>query len=100
MWLRWAAAHWAARKIAGFSRTPAIPSCTCGVTPGPCSSASRPIRDPRPPDPHLTALGGGIEEIEHLLSQREPIYRQTMSAELDVTDLTPDQAVASILQLL
>jgi shikimate kinase len=39
--------------------------------------------------PNLTSLGGGIEEIQSLLRQREPIYRAAMSAELDVTHLTP-----------
>lgn len=50
--------------------------------------------------PNLTALGGGIEEIKHMLSQREPIYRQVMSAELDVTHLTPEEAVVYIVRLL
>jgi shikimate kinase len=39
--------------------------------------------------PNLTGLGGEIEEIQSLLRQREPIYRAAMSAELDVTHLTP-----------
>jgi shikimate kinase len=39
--------------------------------------------------PNLTNLGGKIEEIRALLRQREPIYRAAMSAELDVTHLTP-----------
>ncbi|MGA3067005.1 MAG: shikimate kinase [Tepidisphaeraceae bacterium] len=46
--------------------------------------------------PNLTHLGGGIEEIERLLSQREPIYRLVASAELDVTELTPQQAALQI----
>lgn len=49
--------------------------------------------------PNLTSLGGGIEEIRTLLSQREPIYRSAMTAELDVTHLTPDEAVVRILRL-
>ncbi|MGD0388055.1 MAG: shikimate kinase [Tepidisphaeraceae bacterium] len=39
--------------------------------------------------PNLTNLGGEIEEIQALVRQREPIYRAAMSAELDVTHLTP-----------
>ena len=50
--------------------------------------------------PSLTDLGGGIEEIQKLLSQREPIYRLVMTAELDVTALTPEQAVSQIAQML
>ena len=49
--------------------------------------------------PHLTDLGGGIEEIERLLSQREPIYRVVMSDEVDVTNLTPQQAAERIVEL-
>jgi shikimate kinase len=50
--------------------------------------------------PNLTDLGGGIEEIEHLISVREPVYRQSMHAELDVTHLTPEEAVVYIVKLL
>ena len=50
--------------------------------------------------PNLTRLGGGLEEIELLLSQREPVYRQVMHAELDVTNLTTDEAVVYIVKLL
>jgi shikimate kinase len=50
--------------------------------------------------PNLTSLGGGIEEIQTLLSQREPMYESAMTHKLDVTHLTPDEAVARILQLL
>jgi shikimate kinase len=50
--------------------------------------------------PNLTALGGGIEEIRQVLGQREPVYRESMHAELDVTNLTPDEAVVYIVKLL
>jgi shikimate kinase len=50
--------------------------------------------------PALTSLGGGVEEIRKLLTDREPIYRQAMTAELDVTHLTPDEAVVYIVRLL
>jgi len=50
--------------------------------------------------PNLTTLGGGVEEISKVLAEREPIYRQAMHAELDVTNLTPDEAVVYIVRLL
>ena len=50
--------------------------------------------------PSLTQLGGGIEEITHLLAQREPLYREIMTAELDVTHLTPEEAVVYIARLI
>jgi shikimate kinase len=50
--------------------------------------------------PALTPLGGSLEEIRTVLSQREPIYRAAMNAELDVTHLTPDEAVIYIVRLL
>ena len=50
--------------------------------------------------PNLTHLGGGVEEIRKLLVEREPIYRQAMTAELDVSNLTPEEAVVYIVRLL
>ena len=50
--------------------------------------------------PSLTSLGGGIEEISKVLADREPIYRQMMDAELEVTYLTPDEAMVYIVRLL
>ncbi|MGB7158450.1 MAG: shikimate kinase [Tepidisphaeraceae bacterium] len=50
--------------------------------------------------PALTPLGGGPEEIRKLMAEREPIYRQAMTAELDVTNLTPEEAVVYIVRLL
>ena len=50
--------------------------------------------------PNLTGLGGGIEEIEKGLAEREPLYRQAMTAELDVTHLTPEESVVYIVRLL
>jgi shikimate kinase len=49
--------------------------------------------------PHLTPLGGGIEEVQKMLAEREPLYRQTMHAELDITHLTPEDAVVYIVRL-
>ncbi len=58
--------------------------------------------DPQTQDarPNLTSLGGGIEEIEMMLQRREPLYRAAMSAELDVTHLSPDEAVVYIVRLM
>jgi shikimate kinase len=50
--------------------------------------------------PPLTHLGGSVEEIRKLLAEREPIYRQAMTAELEVTNLTPEEAVVYIVRLL
>lgn len=50
--------------------------------------------------PDLTELGGGIEEVRRLITEREPIYRSVMTAELDVTHLSPQDAVVYITRLL
>lgn len=50
--------------------------------------------------PSLTHLGGSVEEIEKLLAEREPLYRAVMTAELDVTNLTPEEAVVYIARLI
>jgi shikimate kinase len=50
--------------------------------------------------PHLTGLGGGIEEIRTLLAAREPLYRQVMSFELDVTNLSPEEACVHITRVM
>ena len=50
--------------------------------------------------PDLTELGGGIEEIRKVLAEREPIYRSMMTAELDVTHLTPQDAVVYITRMM
>jgi shikimate kinase len=58
--------------------------------------------DPKSGDtrPSLTSLGGGIEEIKLKLAQRDPIYRQVMTSELDVTNLTPEDAVVYIVRMM
>jgi hypothetical protein len=43
---------------------------------------------------------GGLEEIKKVLAEREPIYRSEMTAELDVTHLTPEDACVYIVRLL
>jgi shikimate kinase len=64
--------------------------------------AKRILADPETPAlrPHLTALGGGVEEISKVLADREPIYRQMMDAELEVTYLDPADAIVYIVRLM
>jgi shikimate kinase len=64
--------------------------------------AKRILADPETPAlrPHLTALGGGVEEISKVLAEREPIYRQMADAELEVTYLEPAEAIVYIVRLM
>lgn len=50
--------------------------------------------------PGLTPHGGGIDEVRKLLVEREPIYRSVMTGELDVTHLSPQDAVVYVTRLL
>ena len=50
--------------------------------------------------PNLTELGGGVDEIRKMVAERQPLYRAAMTAELDVTHLTPEDAVVYIVRLL
>lgn len=50
--------------------------------------------------PSLTPLGGTLEEVEKVLGAREPLYREMMTAELDVTNLSVEEAVVYIVRLL
>ena len=49
--------------------------------------------------PNLTQLAGSIEEITTVLARREPIWRSMEAAELDVTHLTPEEAIPYIVRL-
>jgi shikimate kinase len=49
--------------------------------------------------PNLTEFGG-VEEIEKVLAEREAIYRGMKSAELDVTNVSPEEAVVYIVRML
>ncbi|HMO25500.1 MAG TPA: shikimate kinase [Tepidisphaeraceae bacterium] len=42
--------------------------------------------------PQLTSVGG-LAEIEQLMRDREPLYREVITGELDVTNLSPEEAV-------
>ncbi|HEX8341297.1 MAG TPA: shikimate kinase [Tepidisphaeraceae bacterium] len=50
--------------------------------------------------PALTAMGGGIDEVRSVLAVREPIYRRLATAELDVTNLSIDEAVIRVTKLI
>jgi hypothetical protein len=45
-------------------------------------------------------MGGGIEEIRTLLAVREPLYRQLMTFELDVSNLSPEEAYVHITRVM
>lgn len=47
--------------------------------------------------PALTAYSGSVDEVRHLLSIREPLYREVMTREIDVTALSARQAAMMIL---
>ncbi|HEX2971113.1 MAG TPA: shikimate kinase [Tepidisphaeraceae bacterium] len=55
-------------------------------------------KDPRSADmrPNLTQLGGGLAEIEAKLAEREALYREVKDIELDVSNLSEEEAVAYI----
>lgn len=50
--------------------------------------------------PPLTTLGGGIEEITQLLVEREPLYREVATQELEVTNLSVEEAVKYVAKML
>lgn len=47
--------------------------------------------------PALTKLGGGIEEIQQLLAQREPLYESVKTRSIDVTAIPPEVVAKMIL---
>ncbi|MFI5379199.1 MAG: shikimate kinase [Tepidisphaerales bacterium] len=50
--------------------------------------------------PALTELGGGIDEIKLKLAEREPLYREVMTGEFEVTHQTVDDTVHRIARML
>ena len=50
--------------------------------------------------PSLTPVGGGLDEIRTVLAEREPVYRAAMWAELEVTNLSPQETVVRVVKLL
>ena len=49
--------------------------------------------------PALTKQGGGIEEIQAVMAEREPAYRAAAQAELDVTRLSVDEALVYVTRM-
>lgn len=49
--------------------------------------------------PNLTA-GGGLAEIQQLLAQRQPVYRETADYSVDTTEKSPEQLADEIVSLL
>jgi shikimate kinase len=49
--------------------------------------------------PSLTPWGGGIDEVTAVLAQRDPVYRAVAQHILDVTNLSPAQALAALAAL-
>src|SRR5687768_6146727 len=49
--------------------------------------------------PDLTELGGNIDEVQRVLTEREPLYREVMTAELDVTNLSMEETVVRLVRL-
>jgi len=48
--------------------------------------------------PDLTGLGGGVEEVEAVLREREPVYRAVADEVFDVSHTNLDEAVRHIIQ--
>jgi len=48
--------------------------------------------------PNLTQHGGGVEEIQSLLTERDPIYRELADSVLEVTYTDLDQATDQLLR--
>ena len=46
--------------------------------------------------PDLTHLGGGVREIEKVLAERDPIYREVADHVFNVTHTSPDEAARFI----
>jgi shikimate kinase len=49
--------------------------------------------------PNLTALAGGIEEIQLVLARREPVWKTLIAGEVDVTTLTAEQVADEVFKL-
>jgi shikimate kinase len=47
--------------------------------------------------PSLTGHGGGLAEIEQVLAEREPVYKEVADKEFDVTNVTPEDALAFVI---
>jgi shikimate kinase len=50
--------------------------------------------------PALTSAGSSVDEVQRVLAEREPLYRATMHGELDVTNLSADDAVVYLVRMM
>lgn len=48
--------------------------------------------------PALSPAGGTLDEIRHILAEREPVYEALADKVFDVTHVTPDDAVGHIIR--
>ena len=49
--------------------------------------------------PALSPLAGNLQEIESMLKIREPLYREVMTTELDVTNLNLEEAIKYVTRM-
>lgn len=75
-----------ARRIYLYCETPEL---LRRIQADPQSTATRPA---------LTAMGGGIEEIEAVLAQRDPVFRAVATHVFDVTNLNVEDAVRYLIK--
>ena len=47
--------------------------------------------------PNLTSLGGGLAEVQAVLDERDPVYRQLADAVFNVTHTNPDEALRHLI---
>jgi shikimate kinase len=50
--------------------------------------------------PPLTEFGGSLQEVQKLSAEREPLYRQIATKEVDVTNLSAEEATRYVVRLL
>ncbi len=48
--------------------------------------------------PALTAFGGGLEEVNAMLAQREPVYLEVADHVFDVTDIEPEAGLRHLIK--
>ena len=48
--------------------------------------------------PNLTALGGGVAEVEAVLAERDPVYRAVADAVIDVSELGVEGVAEAVIQ--
>jgi shikimate kinase len=49
--------------------------------------------------PSLTAMGGGLDEVIHMLEKREPTYEAVADVVLQISDMDLDQVTAAVLKV-